>query len=187
MFFTPSSTAFGFRTSKGGRSIPTKPSVSITRIAKTRDQQPLEGVLPQVKGVAFVLSLLFQLTSSLDDGGHNTPEKTVLPPAGVHVEPRYGKRLFVRQREETMAETSVNQTLTKFVGRLFRVKRDNAACGDCVRWLTARAIQRLRRDVSRGDDAGEQTCKVKFNHRRMNTGATVKVETTSVSLKQVKG
>ena len=30
-------------------------------------------------------------------------------------------------REEAVAETSVNRTLTKFIGRLFRVKRDNAA------------------------------------------------------------
>ena len=38
-----------------------------------------------------------------------------------------------------------------------------------------------------GDDAREQTRKIKFDHRRMNTRATVKVEATSVSLKQVKG
>ena len=106
---------------------PTKTGISITRITKTRDQQPLERILPQVKSVAFVLSLLFQHTSSLDDGGHNTSEKTVRPPAGVHVEPRHGKGLLMCQREETVAETSVNRTPTKFIGRLFRVKRDNAA------------------------------------------------------------
>ena len=120
----------GPRTNRFMRFNPTETGISITRVTKTRDQQPLERILPQVKGVAFVLTLLFQLTSSLNDGGHDTPEKSVRSPTGVHVEPRYGKRLLVCQREEAVAETSVNRTLTKFISRLFRVKRDNAACGD---------------------------------------------------------
>ena len=102
-----------------------KASIAIARVSKTGHEKPLEGVLPQVKGIPFVLTLTLQFPSSFDDGSDHATKKPVRSSAGVHVETWNGKRFFVRKREQPVAKGRQHRSFSEFLSGFIGMQRDH--------------------------------------------------------------